>query len=249
MMSDDAITLDDLTLAYDRRPAVHHVSGAFARGSMTAIVGPNGAGKSTLLKGIVGLIRPSSGRISCAGGREKIAYLPQQAEIDRGFPIMVGDAVAAGAWRRIGALGAIGPAVRREAQEALAAVGLDGFARRPVGSLSAGQFQRVLFARLLLQDADIILLDEPFNAIDQRTTADLLALVQRWHGERRTVIAVLHDYDQVLTHFPSTLLLARRLLEWGPTAAVMTPANLRRMRGMSEAWEHEAEFCAPEAHS
>ncbi|SNB76807.1 zinc/manganese transport system ATP-binding protein [Arboricoccus pini] len=246
-MSEAAITLDDLTLAYDRRPAVQHVSGVFPCGSLTAIVGPNGAGKSTLLKGIVGLIRPSRGRVTCASGRAQIAYLPQQAEIDRSFPIMVGDAVAAGAWRRIGVMRAIGPDIRGQVQDALSAVGLEGFARRPVGSLSAGQFQRVLFARLLLQDASIILLDEPFNAVDQRTTADLLRLVRHWHGEQRTIIAVLHDYEQVRAHFPTTLLLARRLLEWGPTANVMTPANLHRMRGMSEDWE-EAGFCLPEAH-
>ncbi|MDR3517219.1 MAG: metal ABC transporter ATP-binding protein [Azospirillaceae bacterium] len=243
-----AIRLENLTVAYDRHPAVHHVDGHFAPGSLTAIVGPNGAGKSTLLKTIVGLLTPTEGRVQCdsANLRRQLAYLPQQAEIDRSFPITVGDTVAAGAWRDIGALGGVSAAIRRSITEALAAVGLDGFARRSIGSLSAGQFQRVLFARLLLQSAPVILLDEPFTAIDARTTADLLALVQRWHGESKTIIAVLHDFDQVRQYFPQTLLLARQLIGWGPTAQVLTPANLLVMRRMSEAWDEEAPFCPPQ---
>lgn len=133
----------------------------------------------------------------------------------------------------------------KRAGEALAAVGLEGFAKRHVGSLSAGQFQRVLFARLLLQDANIILLDEPFTAIDARTTRDLVDLVLRWHGEGRTVIAVLHDFDLVRAHFPETLLLARELVGWGPTAAVMSPANLLQARAMAERWDEDAAACEP----
>jgi zinc/manganese transport system ATP-binding protein len=242
------ITLDNLTLTYDRRPAVHHISGAFEPGSLTAIVGPNGAGKSTLLKAIIGVLRPAEGRIDRAGcnPRRDIAYLPQQADIDRSFPINVADTVSAGAWRHVGVFGRIGGDVRRRAQEALTAVGLEGFERRAISSLSAGQFQRVLFARLLLQEAPIILLDEPFTAIDGRTTHDLLGLIHRWHGETKTIIAVLHDFDQVAKHFPQTMMLARELIDWGPTGQVLTPPNLRRMRGMSEQWDEEAAYCEPD---
>lgn len=240
----EAITLEDLTLTYDRHPAVHHLAGCFRRGSLTAIVGPNGAGKSTLLKAIVGLVRPTHGRVLLRGRARERGYLPQQAEIDRSFPISVADTVMAGAWHEIGMLKGIGGGLRARVGKALAAVGLEGFERRPVGSLSAGQFQRVLFARLLLQDARTILLDEPFAALDQRTTADLLHLVKHWHGEGRTVIAVLHDLDQVRDHFPETLLLARELIGWGPTSRVMTGDNLARLRGMSERWDDGAPFCA-----
>jgi zinc/manganese transport system ATP-binding protein len=134
--------------------------------------------------------------------------------------------------------------MRDEAERALDAVGLGGFGKRPVGSLSAGQFQRVLFARMLLQDARVILLDEPFAALDARTTADLLDVVARWHGERRTVVAVLHDLDQVRAHFPHTLLLARDPVAWGPTADVLTDAHLARARAMAEAWDDRAAACA-----
>ncbi len=119
-----------------------------------------------------------------------------------------------GDWHRSGAFGRISSTARDRAREALLSVGLEGFEKRPIGSLSAGQFQRVLFARLLLQNARLILLDEPFTAIDARTTHDLLEIVARWHGEGRTVVAVLHDFDQVRTHFPQTLLIARELIGW-----------------------------------
>jgi zinc/manganese transport system ATP-binding protein len=148
--SDGAIVFRNVTLAYDRYPVVQRVSGSFARGSLTAIVGPNGSGKSTLLKGMVGLLRPVEGLIEHQDiSRGGIAYLPQQTEIERRFPISVIDTVLLGLWRQIGwARAATGPC-REAAQQAIAAVGLEGLERRRVETLSAGQFQRVLFARLM----------------------------------------------------------------------------------------------------
>ena len=239
-----AIRLTDLTLGYDRHPAVHHLSGEILSGSLTAIVGPNGAGKSTLLKGIAGALSPLGGDIALARGR-RLAYLPQQAELDRSFPIHVYDLVAMGLWNRAGIFGRIGGGAAAKIEAAIAAVGLAGFERRPIGALSGGQTQRALFARLLLQDADIILLDEPFTAIDARTTADLLALVQRWHGESRTVVAVLHDIETVRRAFPQTL--ARESVAWGATAEVLTAANLLKARRMVEAFDSQAEPCERDA--
>jgi zinc/manganese transport system ATP-binding protein len=237
-----AIRLTDLTLGYDRHPAVHHLSGEIATGSLTAIVGPNGAGKSTLLKGIAGALSPLDGNIALAAGR-RLAYLPQSAELDRSFPIHVYDLVAMGLWNSAGIFGRIGRGSAAKIEAAIAAVGLAGFERRPIGALSGGQMQRALFARLLLQDADIILLDEPFTAIDARTTADLLALVQRWHGESRTVVAVLHDLETVRRAFPQTLLLARETVAWGETGEVLTAANLLKARRMVEAFDNHAAPC------
>jgi len=239
------IRLDNLTLSHGRRAAVHHVSGSFAPGSLTAIVGPNGAGKSTLLRAIAGLHRPDEGAL--ATPRDGIALLPQVVAVDRAFPISCLDVVQFGHWARAGAFRAIRPAERARSIQALAAVGLEGFERRPVGSLSVGQFQRVLFARLLVQDAPVILLDEPFNALDARTIHDLLALVRRWHGEGRTVVAVLHDIALVEREFPETLLLAREAIAWGPTAEALSPANRLRARMMAEAWMDDAEACTRDA--
>ena len=244
--SSSAITLDDLTLAYRQHPAVHHLSGTFEPGSMTAVVGPNGAGKSSLLAALMGRLRPSAGVVRMPAELQgRIAYLPQQAEIDRSFPVSVLDVVMLGHWARLGAFQAAQPVHLEQALVALAAVGLSGFGGRAIGELSAGQFQRVLFARVLLQDAPVILLDEPFNAIDARTTADLLVLLKRWHGEARTVVAVLHDIDQVRLHFPRTLLLAREAISWGPTAEALHPENLLLARRMVEAWDDDAPWCKP----
>jgi zinc/manganese transport system ATP-binding protein len=239
-----AIVLHDLTLGYDRHPAVHHLDATIPSGSLTAIVGPNGAGKSTLLKGIVGALAPLEGRIALGGTR--VAYLPQQSEIDRSFPVSVRDLVAMGLWAEIGPFGRIGPAHSERIAVALAAVGLTGFERRAIGALSGGQMQRVLFARLLLQEARVILLDEPFTAIDAKTAADLMALVQRWHGEGRTVVAVLHDLDTVRAQFPDTLMIAREMVAHGPTSQVLTPANLLRARQMCEAFDENAAVCLPQ---
>jgi zinc/manganese transport system ATP-binding protein len=239
-----AIHIDDLTLAYGGHPAVHHLSGTFEAGSLTAVVGPNGAGKSSLLAALIGRLKSAGGRISLPeAGTGRIAYLPQQAEIDRGFPIRVLDVVMLGHWGRLGSWREATRQHQAEAQAALDAVGLAGFERRAIGELSVGQFQRVLFARVLLQDASVILLDEPFNAIDARTTADLLGVVRRWHGEARTVVAVLHDLEQVRAHFPRTLLLAREPVAWGPTAEALSAQNLFRARQMAEAWNDDAAWC------
>ncbi|MBE2262674.1 MAG: metal ABC transporter ATP-binding protein [Burkholderiaceae bacterium] len=241
------VDLDNLTVSYRKHPALHHISGVFAQGSLTAVMGPNGSGKSTLLKSIAGLLPVGCDRPAAALqvnlNHRPMAYLPQFSEIDRSFPIDVKDCVLLGLWGRTGPLGGMGAAMLERVDAALHSVGLQGFERRSVGSLSSGQFQRVLFARLLVQDADLILLDEPFNAMDARTTADLLALVQHWHQERRTVIAVLHDEAQVRQHFPQTLLLARERVAWGPTAVVLTPENLQRARAMAEAWDETARVC------
>ena len=237
-MTGAGIALSGLTVAYDRHAAVRDVSGRFAPGSLTAVVGPNGAGKSTLMKAIAGILPAAAGRIDRGGlSARHLGYLPQAAEIDRTFPLSVADTVLLGAWRRTGALRGVDADTARQARAALHAVGLAGMERRAVGALSAGQFQRVLFARLLLQDAPVVLLDEPFNAIDGRTTRDLLDLLRRWHGEGRTVIAVLHDLDQVRALFPDALLIAQEVIAWGPTAAVLSQANLLRAREAAEAWD------------
>ena len=234
----------DVTLGYDRHPAVHHLSGEIGAGALLAVVGPNGAGKSTLFRGIIGVLKPLTGSISLGGvDIRDIAYLPQVTDIDRSFPISVFDFVGTGLWRATGFFGGIGWSLREKIARALLAVGLTGFENRSIGTLSGGQFQRLLFARVLLQDARLIVLDEPFNAIDFRTAADLLALVKRWHAEGRTVLAALHDMDLVRTHFPETLLLAREAVAWGATAQALTSEHLEEARRMCEAFDDSAAAC------
>ncbi len=238
------VSLDNLTVSYRQHPALHHVTGQFARGSLTAVIGPNGAGKSTLLKSIAALLPIAGGRLIWTQPQPRIAYLAQLAEIDRSFPINVQDSVLLGCWPATGAWGSVGNTLQARVADALHAVGLGDFSRRPLHTLSSGQFQRALFARLLVQDADVILLDEPFNAIDSKTTAALLGIVAQWHQQARTVIAVLHDESQVRQHFPQTLLLARQVVAWGDTAQVLTEPHLQQARAMTQAWDDNAELCS-----
>lgn len=239
-----ALTFVDYSLGYDHSPAVVHLRTEIAQGSLTAVVGPNGAGKSTLLKGVTGSLKPLSGQMSLGATQCKdISYLPQQSEVDRSFPISVSELVAMGLWREVGAFAGIGRAYQSRITEALAAVGMSGFEKRGIGSLSGGQVQRALFARLLLQDAPLVLLDEPFNAIDAGTTSDLINVVKRWHGEGRTIVAVLHDIEAVKAHFPETLLLARELVAHGPTEQVLTAENQFRARQMCEACSGPPHTC------
>jgi zinc/manganese transport system ATP-binding protein len=244
-LAPEAIEIQNLTLAYQGHPAVHHVTGCFLPGSLTAIVGPNGAGKSTLLGALSGQLQAAEGSIQFGQAQKcEMAYLPQQSSIDREFPVRVLDVVLLGAWRELKSFNRVTALMRVHATEALAAVGLVGFERRLIGELSVGQLQRVLFARLLMQDASIILLDEPFNALDTRTADDLLQVVLNWHRQARTVIAVLHDMNMVLAHFPQTLLLAREVIAWGESAQVLAPENLARARQTSEYWDERAPWCA-----
>ena len=238
------VQFHNVTLGYDRHPAVHHLNGEVASGALVAVIGPNGAGKSTLFRGLAGILKPLAGSIHLGGlDIRDIAYLPQTVDIDRSFPISVYDFVGTGLWRATGFFGGMGKAARGKIAIALAAVGLNGFENRPIGTLSGGQMQRMLFARLLLQDARVIVLDEPFNAIDAKTSADLLALVRRWHSEQRTVLAAMHDLEMVKVNFPETLLLAREPVAWGATADVLTPENMLKARRMCEAFDEQAEAC------
>ena len=238
------IRLDNLTLGYDRHPAVHHLSAEIPAGALVAVVGPNGAGKSTLLKGLAGELHPIGGRIVLpelpAGG---LAYMPQRGEIDHSFPVSVFDVVAMGLWHEIGAFGGLSREQRGRVRAALAAVGMAGFEARPIGSLSGGQLQRARFARLMLHDAPLILLDEPFAAIDSRTVDDLVELILGWHDEGRTILTVVHDLEQVRRHFPTALLLSREPVAFGPTAEVLTPERLARARRLSEAFDEHAHEC------
>ncbi len=242
--SHPALRFADLTLGYDRHPAVHHLSGNVDPGDLLAVCGPNGAGKSTLLKGIAGLLSPLDGTITRDHVRpDQIGYLPQAADIDRTFPIQVYDFVAMGLVRRRGLFGSIVKSDRAAIQDAIASVGLSGFEDRQIGTLSGGQMQRMLFARLILQDASLILLDEPFAAVDENATRDLVHVVQQWHAQGRTIIAVLHDFDLVRAHFPKALLLAREVVGWGPTDACLSEDNLARARRMVEAFDRAAHEC------
>ena len=235
-----AIRFDNVTLGYDRHPAVHHLDGTIQHGAFLAVLGPNGGGKSTLLKGISGAIKPLDGTIHLA---HPAAYLPQSAEIDRSFPINVFDLVAMGLIPSRGLMGRMGRKDNARIIQALAKVGLVGFEDRAIGTLSGGQMQRALFARLILQDAQILLLDEPFTAVDESTEQDLIVLLRDWHQQGRTIVTVLHDLALIRQEFPESLLLAREVIAWGASQDVLTDIHLQNARNMAEAHDPFAAAC------
>lgn len=229
------LRFENLTLGYNRHPAVHHLHGELVAGSLLALAGPNGAGKSTLLKGIVGEISALQGRIHfCGIDCKNIAYLTQLSTLDSSFPITVYDLVAMGLWGQFGAFRAFNRAAQQKIEQAIASVGLSGLEARQIGQLSGGQLQRARFARVMLQDAPLVLLDEPYAAVDQNTVRDLAALVRTWHQEGRTVISVLHDLEHVRQEYPETLLLAREMVARGATYEVLCAENLRRAQTLAE---------------
>lgn len=230
-----SLTLDGISAGYGGRLAIEGVSGQFAPGSLTALVGPNGAGKSTLLNVLAGVRQPRTGSVTLEFGgavadrAATIAYLPQTTAIDRDYPISVLEFAALGRWRRFGAFRTPPYDLLADVLAALQTVGLQDHAAARISQLSVGQFRRVLFARLIVQRARLVLLDEPFAAVDERTASDLLLLLRAWHGEGRTVIAALHDLGQVREVFPQTLLLAGQVIAWGETTLVLSPDNVARV--------------------
>jgi zinc/manganese transport system ATP-binding protein len=227
--SDTGIDVRNISVRHGRRLTLEGVTGRFDPGSLTAVVGPNGAGKTTLLNVLAGLTRPHRGEVVCAArARFRVAYLQQQAELDRDYPVTVGEIAGLGLWRTFGAFRTPPPALADRVAEAVDAVGLMDLIDRRIGELSVGQMRRALFARLLLLDAEVVLLDEPFAAVDLRTVDALLALIARWHEQHRTIIAVVHDFAQVRAHFPSALILARTPVAWGDTSSVLTGTNLAK---------------------
>ncbi len=212
------IRLSGLAVGYRRVPVLQELTGDFVSGSLTALIGPNGAGKSTLLMTLAGLLPPIEGSvITPSKDRGHIAYLPQYAAIDRDFPITVFDLVAAGLFQSIGSFRAPDVVAKQQIQKALETVGLTPNAQMLIGHLSGGQLQRALFARLIVQDAPTILMDEPFTAIDTATVDILLDLILGWHKQGRTIIASLHDLDLVQRYFPQTVRIGKTSTDWGPT--------------------------------
>ena len=225
----NSISVHHLTIAYQEQIAVHDVTGVFEPNSLTAIVGPNGGGKSTFIKALNKQIIPQKGRIQhpCTSTCDT-AYLPQKSGLDFSFPLTCYEVVGMGLWPKVGAGRSFGPQHKALMDAALDKVGLKGVGERLIHRLSGGQAQRLLFARIILQDASLIILDEPFTAIDTPTCRHLMDLILDWYENGKTIIVALHNLDLVKSYFPQTLLLARSVVEWGKTTTVLTDKNLTR---------------------
>lgn len=236
------ITVSDLTAGYERHPAIHHINAKISKGSLTAIIGPNGGGKSTLLKTLRGDLKPMEGSFSVGGNH--IGSIPQFGTIDRNFPITVRDFAGFGLIKQTGLFAPFGKRRKIMVDDAIKSVGLTGFSDRYIGTLSGGELQRAVFARLKLQNADTLLLDEPFSAVDAKTTSDLVNLLETWSkDEGKTIIVVLHDLRLVRERFPSCMLLSREIIAQGATEDVLTDENIMRAYARDLAMNSEAKTC------
>ena len=229
------LRVEDLTVAYDARPVLRSVSFEMAARSMLAVVGPNGAGKSTLLKTMLGLLRPDYGRVEVFGDsveacRSRIAYVPQTEAVDWDFPVTVREVVSMG---RVGLKGWFSWVTRRDrrmADEALERVGMTAFANRHIRQLSGGQQRRVFIARALAQDAELMLMDEPFAGVDAVTERAIFNLLDDLSGEGRAVVVVNHDLS-ILHRFDAVLLLNQRVIAYGAPDVAVNDDSLRATYG------------------
>jgi ABC-type Mn2+/Zn2+ transport system ATPase subunit len=231
-----ALRVRNLTVSYDRKPAVRNVSADVEVAERIAIVGPNGAGKSTLIRAVVGLVHPDSGEILVHGEpldrvRTRVAYVPQRGAVDWDFPVLVRDVVLMGRYPRLGWFRRPRAADREIAAAALARLGMEDYAARQIGQLSGGQQQRVFLARALAQEADVLLLDEPFVGVDAATEEAIFGLLDEARAERKTVIVVNHDLGAVRRHFDRVMLLNGRLVAYGPPEETLDPELLRATYG------------------
>lgn len=229
------LQIRNLALGYPDLTLFRHLSMDIEAGTTLAVLGANGAGKSTFVKMLLGLIEPLAGRLTWPAGRPaEIGYLAQMSEFDHRFPIRVRDLAAMGAWRGFGLRSGLDRAGRARVDAALDAAGVADLADRALHTLSGGQLQRTLFARVILQDAPLILLDEPFAAIDQTTEAHLLSIIRRWQAEGRAVVLVVHDLSSVLDHCSHALLLGNGTATYGTVNDVLEPERLVAQKYMSE---------------
>ena len=231
------VVLDDAAFAYTSSPVLTGVTGSVMPGEALALIGPNGSGKTTLLRGLLGMVRITAGSLRVNGAapgrapRGSIGYVPQVADLDPSFPVTVLDVVLMGTYSRLGLLRRPGRVERRRCREALASVGLSELASRHFGTLSGGQRQRVLVARCIAAEPRLILLDEPFNGLDQPNRDALLDIIARLKGHGIGVVVSTHDLVLARQTCEKAALLAGRQIAFGPRAEVLVPALIEQAYG------------------
>ena len=231
-----ALSLQHVSAGYGGPDAVTDVSLQLPPGSVTAVIGPNGSGKSTLLKAILGLTPSVRGEVELGGRpidgqRARIGYVPQRELVDWSFPVSAGQVVMMGRYRRIGWLRPPGAPDHAAVMKALATVGMGDFSDRQIGALSGGQQQRVFLARALVQDAAVLLLDEPMTGVD-RTTEELIAdLFHEFRSAGGTVVYATHDLESAAESADYLCFINRRLVRFGPPAETFTPPVLHETFG------------------
>ncbi len=238
-MIEDGIRATGLTVTYrNGHTALRDASFAVPHGMITALVGVNGAGKSTLFKALMGFVPVSAGKIEILGRPvrdvikdQSVAYVPQAEEVDWTFPVLVEDVVMMGRYGHMGFFRRPRPADHEAVSAALARVNMTEFRTRQIGELSGGQKKRVFLARALAQDAQVILLDEPFTGVDVKTEEQIIALLRDLRTEGRVMLVATHNLGSVPEFCDRVVLVKGTVLAFGPTAEVFTSENLREAFG------------------
>ena len=241
----DTIDIHQLTVKYDKTSALWDLNVSIERGSLVGVIGPNGAGKSTFLKSLLGLVKPLSGSIRFFGKPYKkysqsIAYVPQKGSIDWDFPITVFDVVLMGRYGKLKGLKWYTKADKIAARKMLERLEMGDLAERQINSLSGGQQQRLFIARALLQEGDVLLLDEPFAAVDKATEAIIVQLLKKLQEEGKTILVVHHDLNTASTYFDKALLINTSLVGYGDVKNTLTSENLSRAYGQKGELFNEA---------
>lgn len=208
------LELENLQLARANRTVLEHVTGSFRDGAITALVGANGAGKSTLVQGIMGMLRPVAGKVVCSVPKERRAWLPQQLALDLTFPMSVEELVMTGSWPSHGSFTGYCARHYRHGRDVMARLGISQLAHRPLGELSGGQRQRALIARTLMQEAELLLLDEPFANVDSETVEVLMRVLRDMAIKGATIIVVLHDMEQLAQLADEVVVLRQGHAHW-----------------------------------
>ncbi|WP_199431048.1 metal ABC transporter ATP-binding protein [Qaidamihabitans albus] len=233
-----ALSLHEVTASYGGRTVLDNVTVRIPAGLLSAVVGPNGAGKSTLVKAALGLVPAVRGEVRLLGEplkrvRSRVAYVPQQDTVAQDFPITAVQVVEMGRYPHRGWLRRLTPRDDELVAAAMDQVGVLDLAGQPLDELSGGQRQRVFLARALAQQADLVILDEPFTAVDARTEAALLDVLGELCRDGRSVIAVHHDLRTVRERFDHAVLLSGDVVAAGPARSVLTAENLERAYGLA----------------
>ena len=233
-----AITVDDLTVAYNYKPVLWDIDLVIPEGVMMAVVGPNGAGKSTLIKAILGIIDPLAGTVSIYGEsykkqRKLVGYVPQKGSVDWDFPTTALDVVVMGTYGSLGWIKRPGKREKKTALEALEKVGMLAFKDRQISQLSGGQQQRVFLARALAQDAAIYFMDEPFQGVDAITEIAIINILKELRKAGKTVVVVHHDLQTVPEYFDWVTFLNVKKIATGPVKEIFNDDNLTKTYGIN----------------
>ena len=233
MRNNTAVSINDLTVAYDDKPVLWDIDLDIKKGTLMAIVGPNGAGKSTLIKAMLNLIKPITGCISFFGSsykkeRSKIAYVPQRGSVDWDFPTTALDVVEMGRYGKIGWIKRVGKSDRKIAVDAIKKVGMEGFEKRQISQLSGGQQQRIFLARALVQDAEIYFMDEPFQGVDAKTEKSIINILKKLRDKGKTVIVVHHDLPTVEEYFDYIAFINVAVISSGKVKEIFNRENIEK---------------------